>query len=217
MNHNCSTASLIRKINPITIGWGNYYRHAVSKRTYQYCDTYIWQRLMIWLDKKHPNRSKDWKTSTHFRQVNGNKWRFFDRHSGTVLTLMKQIPIKRHAKLLRDTRVYDVDKQEYWINRDEKETDMAVTGKYTRPLYKNQSGKCACCDERFTKTDISNSLHIHHLKPISMGGNWQTSNLRLVHSDCHAQLHSKLTLSDMAKQANSGIDYTINDSASCMR
>jgi RNA-directed DNA polymerase len=34
-------------------GWANYFRHGVSKRTFNAIDSYAWERVTAWLRKKH--------------------------------------------------------------------------------------------------------------------------------------------------------------------
>ncbi len=40
-----------------------------------------------------------------------------------------------------------------------------------------------------------------------MGGDWTLSNVLLLHSECHAQVHKELSLEDMARYADKGINY----------
>ncbi len=125
-----------------------------------------------------------------------------------VLYLMAQISIVRFVKTRSDVRVYNADDQEYWLDREIKETDLAIQGNYTKRLYRKQSGQCVWCNEQFTKANVEDKqLHIHHLKPVSLGGNWSHSNLKLIHSECHAQVHKELSLEDMARYADKGINY----------
>lgn len=125
-----------------------------------------------------------------------------------VLYLMAQISIVRFVKTRSDVRVYNADDQGYWLDRGIKETDLAIQGNYTKRLYREQSGQCVWCNQQFTKSDVNDrQLHIHHLKPVSMGGKWRLGNLRLIHSECHAQVHKELSLEDMARYADRGINY----------
>ena len=50
----CSLAEVISNLNPIIVGWRNYYRYAI--RAYRECnhlDYWIWQRVGRWLRRKH--------------------------------------------------------------------------------------------------------------------------------------------------------------------
>ena len=54
-NFNFTASELIRTLNPVILGWGNYYRHVVSSQAFDHIDTYIFTRLMLWGRRKHPN------------------------------------------------------------------------------------------------------------------------------------------------------------------
>lgn len=57
---NQSLEVLIHQLNPVLRGWANYYRHGVSKATYDYVRHYTWRRIVIWLRKKHRRRNWKW-------------------------------------------------------------------------------------------------------------------------------------------------------------
>ena len=40
-------------------GWTNYFRHGAAKATFGYLRAYIWQRVVLWLRRKHPHAN--WK------------------------------------------------------------------------------------------------------------------------------------------------------------
>lgn len=58
-NTHMTLAQIITVVNPILRGWVNYFRHAVSKRTFSYLNYYSWWRLIRWLRKKH--KGMTWK------------------------------------------------------------------------------------------------------------------------------------------------------------
>ena len=47
-------ATLLRRLNPVLRGWCNYFRHGVSKRCFNYVDSFAWKRIVDWLRKRHP-------------------------------------------------------------------------------------------------------------------------------------------------------------------
>jgi RNA-directed DNA polymerase len=50
---------LLHQLNPVLRGWTNYFRHGVSKATFNYLRAFTWRRVVCWLRRKHPRAS--WK------------------------------------------------------------------------------------------------------------------------------------------------------------
>lgn len=57
---NQSLAVLCYRLAPVLRGWANYFRHGVSKRTFDYLRYFTWQRVVCWLRHKHPYASWSW-------------------------------------------------------------------------------------------------------------------------------------------------------------
>lgn len=52
-NRHRTLADLLRQVNPVLRGWCNYFKHGVSKRTFNYVDHFAWWRIVGWLRKRH--------------------------------------------------------------------------------------------------------------------------------------------------------------------
>ena len=47
------------------------------------------------------------------------------------------------------------------------------------------------------------------MKPVSLGGDNGYSNLRLIHTQCHSELHAKYSREEMSNLTDKRIDYII--------
>jgi RNA-directed DNA polymerase len=61
-------ADLLRRLSAVLRGWTNYFRHGVSKATFNYLRAIVWQRVIRWLRRKHSHAS--WKQLRH-RHLDG--------------------------------------------------------------------------------------------------------------------------------------------------
>jgi len=48
---------LVHRLNPVLRGWTAYFRHGVSKATFNYLRAFVWRRVICWLRHKHPRAS----------------------------------------------------------------------------------------------------------------------------------------------------------------
>jgi RNA-directed DNA polymerase len=53
-------AVLIYRLAPVLRGWANYFRHGVSKATFDYVREFTWRRVICWLRHKHPRANWKW-------------------------------------------------------------------------------------------------------------------------------------------------------------
>ena len=202
---------LIATLNPIITGWGNYYRHVCSKRVFSSCDNYLWHRLYAWRRLKHPYRSNEWTAKRYFKKIDNDNWRFYDTDSGLTLKNMFEIKIRRFIKVRVGKRVYNSEDKEYWTDREQMFAQQVVMGKIYNALYKKQQGNCAYCDRLFAESEVkSQQMHLHHMMPKSSPEvYWKLNNLRLLHVECHREIHRQFSNSEMERYINSQIDYII--------
>jgi RNA-directed DNA polymerase len=58
--HNQSLDQLLHRLNPVLRGWCAYFRHGVSKQTFNYLRAFAWRRVVCWLRRKHPKANWRW-------------------------------------------------------------------------------------------------------------------------------------------------------------
>jgi RNA-directed DNA polymerase len=114
-NKQAKQENLIKLLNPVIRGWGNYYSHVVSKNIFSYIDYRIFEMLRKWARRRHPRKSKRWVDQKYFENVGNRNWVF---KSGDVeLAMMAKIPIVRHIKIRKDANPFDTDYDEYCRKR----------------------------------------------------------------------------------------------------
>lgn len=197
-------AVVIHRLNPIITGWGMYYRHAVSKETFSTVENYVWHKVQRWSVKKFAKRSWKWIKGKCF-----GKGTLTDEKTGKTVFSLDTIPIKRFTKVNSNYRVYDRNAVEYWDKREFVNSKYSVLGNgELSSLFGKQKGKCAYCKSPITQEEINSvQFHKHHIKPMSEGGTNQPSNLRLLHTSCHQEIHSMFTRKQMSQFTDNGIDY----------
>ena len=189
-----SQDKLIRKLNPILRGFANYYRGQVSKETFSYIHSRLWQYLWRWATRRHPNKSKKWIKARYFKRIQNVEWTFAceisDRRGlGTLLALydIATTPIVRHVKVKGDASPDDPTLLKYWDDRNKLmgRKYWAKGSKYYQ-VAKNQEWKCLLCGQPlFNGEDIET----HHIIPVKQGGSDDTENLIHLHAMCHKQVH----------------------------
>lgn len=197
--------NVIHLLNAKLRGWAMYYRHVCSKRIFSKVDYLVWYQVYRWAKRRHPKKSKRWVLRKYFSQPGCV---FMDRRMGVSLYRLSQLPIQRHIRVNRDYRVYEGSQQAiaYWQKRDYLSGQMRLTARQTSMLYRRQTGRCVYCREILLAT-AGVLPHRHHIRPRSFGGEERLGNLRLLHPECHRELHATFSREDMAQFVDQGIDY----------
>lgn len=116
--------TVIRHLNPVLIGWANYYRHAVSKRVFSFVGHQIWRALWKWCLRRHPTKSRHWVARKYFDTASGAGWIFRvrvvnarDQVQQLSLVQINQIVIERHVKVCGGASPDDPTLDDYWQRR----------------------------------------------------------------------------------------------------
>lgn len=181
--------TVMRRLNPILRGWGNYYKHVVSSRIFSQVDNFNYWRSRRWMNKTHPNKKEHWKTN-RYHQVQTNEGlvkRFGNAETGQYLFRLTDLRIDRHILIRHGASPDDADLRTYWKKRSKRKTELLPSAKH-EALAKLQDGLCAECMGSLYGDE---KLEIHHCIPKGQSGRDKIVNLRLVHRICHEQISSK--------------------------
>lgn len=191
-----SPEALLQHLNPILKGWGNYYRHWVSRRVFHYVDYEVWKTIWNWCLRRHPNKGKAWVKRKYFPATPRASWDFSTTVTGRNgkphrLTLFRltDIAIQRHVKVKGTASPDDPMLIDYW-NYRHTQYGKTYWGKGSKHYFvaTNQQWRCPACGEHLFN---GAPLQLHHCLPVSQGGTEGIDNLQLLHLICHRQMHSK--------------------------
>jgi len=173
---------LIATLNPIILGWTNYYAFTHNADTFRYCDERMFYRLMRYACNRHKSKGKKWIIAKYFHTFEGRKWIFSTPDRASRIKLYsKGVGQNKYTKVTKVKSPYDGDTK-YWNNRWKA---SASTTKCT--LHNLQNGKCAWCKGPIYAGQV---VEIDHIVPKKKEGSNTMKNLRLVHGHCHDQIHA---------------------------
>ncbi|GFE69370.1 HNH endonuclease signature motif containing protein [Chroococcus sp. FPU101] len=195
---NVEAADVIRYLNPIIRGWGNYYKHSVAKEIFASLDHDLVHPLLRWARKKHGKRKTKWIRYYYFGRVGGDNWVFKAKTKNrkgreTLINIIQlaKIPIVRHVKVKLDTSPDDPDMRDYWEKRLTRYGRTRFSdGSKLQKVAINQGWKCPVCGEHLLNGE---EWDTHHKLPVREGGTDEETNLVHVHKTCHINLHRKFS------------------------
>lgn len=204
-----SITVVLRRLSPIIRGWSAYYRTVVSSKTFSALDSYVWTLTYKWAKRTHPKKSKHWIVNKYFGRLNrskNNNWVFGDRTTGAHLPKFAWTNIRRHQLVKGKSSPDDPALQDYWSQRRRTRTPPPMD-KISLTLAARQKGLCPLCGQALIVgaeyepesprewidwfDAMKKRLHKHHFAYRRDGGSDEVKNLRLVHSECHQQLHAR--------------------------
>ncbi|MGL5575326.1 MAG: group II intron reverse transcriptase/maturase [Sarcina sp.] len=141
---------LIKKLNPIIRGWGNYHQGAVSKDIYSDVDNAIHQALWNWANRRHGKQSKKRTKNKYWQTINGRQWVF--TCNDTRLIKLSDIRIVRHPKLKIEMNPFIKEGQTYFEERRFKIGASKISGRFKK-LWIRQKGLCILCGNPMDATE----------------------------------------------------------------
>ncbi len=179
-------AQVVRHLNPILRGWGNYYRSVASGKTFGSLQTQQVQRIRKWWMRTHPKKSWEWVKEKYGWYNHDGQFRFGDRETGQYLiSFCIDLPIKRHVLVKHGASPDNPTEKAYWQKRQKHKYETLPTMRHKR-LAKRQKGLCPICKDSLFGDE---GLEIHHQIPKTEGGTDDLRNLSLTHIYCHKQIH----------------------------
>src|SRR2546430_2595577 len=79
-----SQAQVIAELNPLILGWANYYAGIVEASIMSQYDDLMEQRLITWASRRHPEKARDWLLTRYWGRI-GQQGRVFATEDGLVL------------------------------------------------------------------------------------------------------------------------------------
>jgi len=116
------TGDMIRTLNPMIRGWGNYHRHIVASGAFKKVDDQIYRFLWDWAKSRHQDKGKHWLARKYWHS--GPKaWVFAavektpEGKRRVELIRAAHIHIKRHVKVKSEANPFDPKDDKYFARR----------------------------------------------------------------------------------------------------
>jgi RNA-directed DNA polymerase len=159
-NKGSKQESLIRLLNPVIVGWVNYYKNCAASDTFRKTDYLIFEKLWQWARRRHPKKGKNWIADKYFTRIKNRNWCFVANFKkGTkddriVLKRLYDTKITRYVKVKADSNPFDPEWDEYFKKRKEYKMLKNLNDKKTLLyLWKKQKGICPLCGKLINMDD----------------------------------------------------------------
>ncbi len=176
VGHNMN--QIIFRINPIIRGWANYYKIAVSSKTFQSMDDWMFKRQLRYASRTHPNKPWYWCKNKYwgkFNRFRNDKWVFGSKNPHLFLIKFGWFKIERHILVKGSNSPDDPKLNTYWKSREKRKIKSLRLN--SKKLIKNQNYKCPIC-----KLSLLNGEAIKEIKlPKNRNGKTQT---KVIHKFC---------------------------------
>lgn len=193
---NAKSGTIIMHLNPILRGWAEYYRSVSHRSAFRSVSFYTFKSIYAWMLRKHGKQRKRETIKRYFKTIrNGkhiNRWVFFgfnQRNEEILLFQIGGIPKGKHQLInISDKKnPFSLSDKEYFITRKFKSFQYScLVDKRKKKIAKRQLG---CCNHCLCPFEDSDTLQLHHITPLKLGGSNSLGNLELLHVQCHRQKH----------------------------
>lgn len=178
--------TVIRALNPVVRGWGNYHRVAHASRVFAKVDHQIHKATWQWSTRRHSAKGRRWIKARYYHRSGSRDWLF--KGEAVTLARLSTIKVGGYVKFKSDQNPYDPRCEVYFDKRLDRRMQESLAGRRKLLwLWTKQDGKCPQCSRKITKTT---GWNVHHVVWRTHGGTDKTQNLALLHPNCHRQLHA---------------------------
>lgn len=151
----CKQVSLIRLLNPMITGWGNYYRYGASTNAFHRADNQIFLALKKWALRRHPKKTKTWVADKYWHTIRGRKWQFavlYKRANGDkcnhMLKRLSDIHYTEYCQIKGSANPFDPEDKQYFEKRETQHMLETLKGrKSLLYLWNKQNRTCRICDK----------------------------------------------------------------------
>lgn len=201
---NLRVLDLIQILNPILMGWANYFNKVVSRKIFQQMGTYLWYMTLKWRKTKHPTWSGIDVYNKYFTKSGDRKWVFYSIEDGKKYFLyqIRKTPILRHTLAKKNVNFYMAKDEDYSSKRSFKLSKSNIWSKKAQKVGMKTKFVCKVCN---TYMVPSQALDIHHILPKKLGGTDSFKNVIQLHRQCHKQVTTTKSAALKAQFKTTGI------------
>jgi RNA-directed DNA polymerase len=185
-NKQTTVEALVHQLNPIILGWANFYRYGVASRSFSQIEHQLWQKLWRWAKRRHPDKSDGWVKQRYFKRVGNRNWVFGNQQ--VTLRRPTEIHIRRYIKVSGNSSPYDPTQREYWAKRYAGQVRSQANSGLKQKVLQQQEHRCGYCGLAFQPDEV---IHYHHRIARNQGGTDGPSNRMALHVHCHYQVHQR--------------------------
>lgn len=155
-NKGCRQESLIRMLNPMIKGWGNYYRYGATRDAFKSVDHQIFEALWQWAKRRHPKKGKRWIVNKYWHELRGKNWQFvsfFHRPNGeddslSLVSLTESFHFLRYSQIKGNANPFDPECRLYFNKREKQKMLGTLKGRHSLlHLWDKQKRRCPVCGQ----------------------------------------------------------------------
>jgi RNA-directed DNA polymerase len=195
-NKSSKQESLIRLLNPVIVGWTNYYKYSSSSETFRKADYLIFKKLWQWALRRHSKKSKYWISNKYFHKIKNRNWCFMaelDKNSPNDKIRLKKLydtKITNFVKIRSEANPFDLEWNEYFDKRKTYKMLQSLNGKRTLlSVWNRQKHHCPLCGKPIDKE--------HAWNMVEMKTNGKAMKF-LVHDSCRRSYYQQKEVNEPA-------------------